>query len=234
MENSFYITFNSYKSDFKVNFAQNFELDEKWTVGLAQISLPKTWHNIYENQKLELLVYNTGKDNNIEVIDKDIYISQGHYNNKELVNEINTKIQQFIKDGKIVGTNKDSETVPSLDGDWSLVYRPGRINNNERYFVRFSEMISNIVGFQREDIWKKAKNTFTLFMCSDKLNPNQPYPFTDEFISPTTEFSLDKNVQLIEVKSDISSNHYFESEKTNIMRYFQDFQKNSIQFIIFL
>ena len=68
MENSFYITTHSKKSNFEVKLSREFLLDDSWTVGLADISIPKTWHNILEDQELELLVYNPLKDAYIEVI----------------------------------------------------------------------------------------------------------------------------------------------------------------------
>ena len=85
MENSFYLTVSSNNYQFDSILPQDFNLSEKFVVGLVELTLPLTWMNIPTDEKVELIVYNPNKKDYFEIISTpEANIPRGHYTKVEL------------------------------------------------------------------------------------------------------------------------------------------------------
>lgn len=156
MPDSFYITLPSNLNDgsyatntignYTTHLARKFRfpVTEKWEVGLAEISYPKSWFNLRHNQNISVYMLSETRVHAMNTLQvTSAFVPAGHYPQPT---DLIDKINQVICDNY----SNECETVPRLQYDQhnqKAWYNLGQGQGDYKCFIEFGDELRQILGF---------------------------------------------------------------------------------------
>jgi hypothetical protein len=221
-----YNTISSFKT--KLHQKPTFPFNEKWKVGLAEISYTKSWYNVRSRHQIKLFsLYgeahivgiNTKKKRSVtdEVNDfniSDFCIKPGYYDSIQvIVTCINKKFESY---------NDYIDQIPSLKFDklsHRVTLKPGIINGAV-YFPYLGEEVERILGLiDVDDISLYEKSTTE--RISQNHNPYMEYLgniFKDKKLKGSRSAELNAGTHSIFVYSDIVEHNFVGDAYAQLLR----------------
>ena len=209
-----------------------FELQDEWEIALTEITFPKIWISLPCDQKIDILKFSKNDYNLIRFINfPEWKIEKGDYTLEELIektNEILGKIYDKDEDNELFLRNHNDKKVtmqPKLEIDplnsKNLRLKYGCLYHNERFFVRFSEILGNIFGFGYHQTNHLAHKTFKNYKELFELNPDhilKKWENQEYFENAIREFNIDRNLEFLYLTCDAIKDSYFGDIRTNLLR----------------
>jgi len=226
---SFYITlpfkFKKNQAGFyNTAFENTIHLNGTYTVGLSEISFPKTWQDIENNQKITLLYYDPTKNRFIgRSAGEHAIVPSGNYTKESLVEIMNDVIQQHFSDYKLKeDINVQIEKFPKIrfskmDDKFELHF--GTTKSSGYIMILPYPELCDILGFSYDTIINHAMKLFKDYGNFQQTNPtlNINKFETDAILKTTYKYNLEplKNIYMI---SDICTKRLFGIRKKNILK----------------
>lgn len=147
---------------------QNLRLDERWEVGLAEITYSKSWYNLETNQIIKLL-----DDAGNSYSDLDSYIEKGSYDSPQtLIQIINDKIQNLCA----LFTSRTTSDCDAPRVEYSryskrITIFAGKLGNRLLY-VSMDTQLAEILGLQQVSYLAEEEEEYEVL--SETIKGNIP------------------------------------------------------------
>ena len=223
-------------SNFTTKLAEEFELEDDWEIGLAEISLPKNWVSLPCDQQIDVIYFKQDEKNYFKSVQLEaLKIKKGEYT-----------IEDLFKICKEVIWNKHGTLYTVINGEdyfpWDLtkkvtryprienykgdlVYFIGVVNDNEYWYLRYDKILGNILGADYNIITNIAYNQFAQYVKVLRTETRLP---DIDYSQHNTGWpriqgiwkkpDVNRNLKYLYVTSDVIKNDRYRNIKKNLLR----------------
>ena len=215
--------------NFTVSLPEEFNLQDDWEIGLCEISFPKIWFHVPFDQYIDVLVFKPNENNYFSVIKlDDCKIEKGDYIFEALLDEVNRNINKLFSSYQgdtylktVLDKKVTHKPRVSVYENWTFCW-PGVFEENEYFYLRFDDMLGNLLGFDKNAITNKAYNEFKKY--SEILTRQPKLDKLDFSPHDTPRFrawknpNMHRNLKNLYVTIDLVRNSRYREKNSNLIR----------------